>query len=383
MKKNKSMAALLLGMTALLLTGCISEEERAQAEAWRKRAEENAITYIKEKYGFNATVIESKSQRVSDLFAPHFTSETLVTMEYDGEQFKVLSFGEDEYMDEATDNYQKDEITAAYKEEVTKLFGVEPDDFALEGGANGDAPSYNDEEFYDMFFREYYDGTNLEEVMLEHIVNAVAEYVGDLDLETLYEQNKTPLFEDKNNELAFVLYDSRENMELSEIKPNDAHRVVVYENAMYVKRALVRLQDEVIPIQMSVGECDGFYYMNPYADVSEYRITEREEIYDVSDFKGHGFANPAFSEDTAYYFEGDTEVKLYLYVPKEKYEQISRGESEKKPVVVSKCYDGETGKESYKIWHGKEIPGYEVFYYYNANADDLSFRFMYDAKESD
>lgn len=57
-------------------------------------------------------------------------------MECKGEQFCVLSFGQDEFMDEATDNYQKEELLAAVEGEVTSLFGVKPDFLDVRGGDN-------------------------------------------------------------------------------------------------------------------------------------------------------------------------------------------------------------------------------------------------------
>ena len=192
-----------------MLTGCESEEERKQAELWRAQAEKNAVTYIEEKYGFEAQVLDSESQKVSDLLFTKKTSKTLVKMEYKGNQFCVLSFGKDEYMDEATDNYQKEELLAAVEDEITSLFGVKPDFLDVRGGDNQFDTDVNSEEFCDMFFRTYYDGTNLEAVLTEEVFYCLAEYIGDIDLDNLYEQNKTSLFEHNFAHLCFVTYDNR------------------------------------------------------------------------------------------------------------------------------------------------------------------------------
>ena len=267
MKKNKSMAGFLLGMTALLLTGCISEEERAQAEAWRKQAEKNAVEYIEEKYGFEAKVLESETQKRSDLFGAKLTSTALVTMEYDGKQFKVLSDGIDEYKDEASDNYQKEELVAALKEEVTALFGVKPDSFDVMGGDNEDSADVNDEAFFDMFYHIYYDGTNLEEVLTSEPLYCLAEYVGDVDLDGLYEQNKTALFEHRFVHAGFVTYDSKEDMDLSAIRTNGNFENSIYMNALYVKDALLFEKEEAQSFDLYIGQCEDFYYLNANADV--------------------------------------------------------------------------------------------------------------------
>ena len=177
MNKTKRNISLLLLAFSLLLTGCISEEDRQQAAKWREQAEKNAVEYVKDKYGFDAQVLSSETQKVEGLFSATLTSKTLVKLEYEGKEFGVLSYGEDEYMDKASDNYQKDIIVESYKEEVCKLFEVEPDNFEVVGGENFSSQSVNGDEFYDMYFHEYFDGENLEEVLMEYQLYCLAEYV--------------------------------------------------------------------------------------------------------------------------------------------------------------------------------------------------------------
>ena len=365
-----------------MLTGCESEEERKQAELWRAQAEKNAVTYIEEKYGFKAQVIDSESQKTSGMFSVKKTSKTLVTMEYEGKQFCVLSFGQDEYKDEATDNYQKEELLAAVEGEVTSLFGVKPDSLDVRGGDNQSSTVENSEAFCDMFFRTYYDGTNLEEVLTEEVFYCLAEYIGDIDLDNLYEQNKTSLFQHRYAYLCFVTYDNSENMELSAIDIKDDFESEIYKYALYVKDALVVDKGEMIPIDMSIGQCDGFYYLNVGADTSQYTITKDAEIYDANDWNGHGFRNAAFVSDSAYYLEGDTEYKLYIYIPEEVYIRIISGIDDENVVVSSRFLSEKSGDSSYKIWFNEdEIPGYVVLDTTSADAEDFSFRFMYDLEE--
>ena len=382
MKKRITKTCLLLTSVLGLLTGCISEEERAQAEAWRKQAEKNAVTYIQEKYGFEAQVVDSETQEVGDLFGSRLTSKTLVTMEHEGKQFNVLLDGEEEYMDEAADNYQKAELVNAVKEEVTALFGIEPDFFDVSGGKNEQAAIGNGEAFFDMFYSTYYDGTNLEEVLTEEILYCCAEYVGDIDLEELYEKNKISLFEDEYVHSAFVTYDSRENMEKSVVHSKVKMDTAIHKHAIYIKEALFVEQGEASKEKFTVGQCDGFYYMCVGADTSQYSISESAELYDADDWNGHGFANAVFATDKAYYLEGDAENYLYIYVPKEIYAQIPTGEFEEKIVVSSRFVLRNSEEISYNIWFSKdEIPGYFVFHTAYADSDDFSFRFMYDAEE--
>lgn len=384
MKRRIVKSCLWLMSVLCLLTGCISEEERAQAEAWRKQAEKNAVVYIEEKYGFEAEVVDSQTQAVGELFGKRLTSMTLVTMEHEGKQFRVLCDGEDDYMDEAADNYQKTELVSAVKEEVTAVFGAEPDFFDVSGGKNEYADIDNSEEFFDMYYSTYYDGTNLEEVLTEEILYCCAEFVGDMDLEQLYEQNKTPLFENEYAHSAFVTYDNMENMENSVIHSKVKMDTAIHNYAIYIKDALFVEQGESSKEKFSVGQCDDFYYMCVGADTSQYSISEGAELYHADDWNGHGFANAVFATDKAYYLEGDAENSLYIYIPEETYAQIPTGEFEENIVVSSRFITEKTGEIAYNIWFSKEeIPGYVVFHTAYADSDDFSFRFMYDAEESE
>ncbi len=382
MKKSRVVAC-FLGIF-IFLTGCISEEERAQAESWRKQAEKNAVVYIQEKYGFEAQVTDSETQAVGDLFGKRLTSTTLVTMEHEGKQFRVLCNGEGEFMDSAADNYQKAELVAAVEEEVSAVFGAEPDFFDVSGGKNEYADIHNSEEFFDMYYSTYYDGTNLEEVLTEEILYCCAEFVGDMDLEQIYEQNKTPLFENEFVHSAFVTYDSRENMEKSEVHSRVKMDTAIHNHAIYIKDALFVEQGEASKEKFSIGQCDDFYYMCVGADTSQYRISEGAELFEADEWNGHGFANAVFATDKAYYLEGDAENFLYIYVPEEKYVQIPTGDFEEKIVVSSRFISENSKAVSYDIWSSRdEIPGYVVFHTAYADSDDFSFRFMYDAEESE
>ncbi len=384
MKKSRSVLIIWMMLILLVFTGCISEEERAQAESWRKQAEKNAVVYVQEKYGFEAQVTDSETQAVGELFGKRLTSMTLVTMEHEGKQFRVLCDGEEEFMDDAADNYQKAELVAAVEEEVSAVFGAEPDFFDVSGGKNEYADIHNSEEFFDMYYSTYYDGTNLEEVLTEEILYCCAEFVGDMDLEQMYEQNKTPLFENEYVHSAFVTYDSRENMEKAEIHSKVKMDTAIHNHAIYIKDALFVEQGEASKEKFSIGQCDDFYYMCVGADTSQYRISEGAELFEADEWNGHGFANAVFATDKAYYLEGDAENFLYIYVPEEKYVQIPTGDFEEKIVVSSRFISENSKAVSYDIWSSRdEIPGYVVFHTAYADSDDFSFRFMYDAKESE
>ena len=382
MKKRFWSICLILITSVWLLTGCISAEERAQAEEWRKQGEKNAVTYVKQKYGFEAEVVSSDTQKVSDLFGARLTSKSLVTMEYDGKEFGVLIEAEQSRMDEAADNYQKEEVEEAFTKEVTKLLGTSPDRINMKGGDNVDGWGKNGDAFYNMYFHEYYDGENLEELICEYRFYCVAETLKDIDLDSLWEKNENPMFESKSVNLLLVTYDSEEDMEKCNIHPLDNLKTSVYEHGMFVSDALFKDTNKVITFDFEIKQCGDFYYLNVEADPSRYSIREDSELYEASEWNGHGFNNATAISDTAYYLEGDTEYTLYIYYPKEKFAAIPSGEHEERVVLTSRRISNETGKESYDIFsHTSEVPDYEVFWDYHVDSDNYSFRLMYNAQE--
>lgn len=380
-KKLFSIRLLLLG-TILLLTGCVSAEEKEQTKAWRKQAERNAIEYIQDKYGFEPEILESKTQNASGLFASTPTPQTLVTMEYHGKEFSALVQGDDDYMDRATDNFQKEEIIEATSDAIISLFNIAPDNLKVLGGDNAYDSFINGDEFYDMFFHEYYDGNNLEKVIMQDQFFFVAEYIDDIDFVSLFEENKISLFEHKNVYGLFVCYDNKQDMKKADIVPSDNNHGNLYENAMFIKSAF-EIDGQNASLQtISIGQCDDFYYLNVGTDASQYNITMDAEQYDSSEWNGHGFKNATAVSDNAYYLEGNLSDKLYIYYPKDKYEQLCDDNDGNHLVIASHSLSGKSGKDSYSIWDMEDsVDDYLVFWTHNADADNYSFRFLYDLDE--
>ena len=389
-KTKRQMIVLMCAMlSAFLLTGCVSKEEKQQAAAWRAQAEKNAVVYIEDKYGFEAEVIDSETQKVSGLLSATYISTTLVKMEYEGEEFSVLVDGEGEFMDDAADNYQKDEIRDAFANRVCRFLHVQPDRLRMSMGDNKDAQWNNSDEFYDYFFHTYYDGDNLEDVIMEYPVVCIAEIVGDTDLDEAYEENEDSLFENEHLCMLTVTYDSESDMKKTSTKDleymeDDDMEDYVYENAMYVKDALLlKYNGEAVPFNISIGQCEDFYYMCVDTDVSEYEIVADEDTIDADMWNGRGSLDAASVDDTAYYIEGDCGYHLYIYYPKDKFPELPE-QYDDIPIRIATCNDTKDGEKSYGYAFsadslGKNEPEeYEVFWLYHADAEDASFRFQYD-----
>ena len=83
--QKKGLITGLLLLTVFVLAGCYSPEEKALEKKYKKQAKVNAVNYIKDKYGFSATVKSASVQPGGNDFGivdPHPTRLVFVTMEY-------------------------------------------------------------------------------------------------------------------------------------------------------------------------------------------------------------------------------------------------------------------------------------------------------------
>jgi len=159
MKKQlmlKGLQLLTLFLMTCLLTGC--------GNVGSIGAKSRAKEYIKDKYGIEAKVSSSRKETVSGLFKMDSTGRTLVELKADDKIFYVL-VGSTE-LEPCYDNYQAEEITNAFADEVIACIGKEPDICKLIYDNNTDEDRYYDG-LYDNLFHTYYDGDNLYEVLSE------------------------------------------------------------------------------------------------------------------------------------------------------------------------------------------------------------------------
>lgn len=70
MKKHKQFLLLCAAFCMILfLTGCDSMEDRVNISKWQAQASKNALSYLEEKYEFQAKVKKCKCARATGLFA--------------------------------------------------------------------------------------------------------------------------------------------------------------------------------------------------------------------------------------------------------------------------------------------------------------------------
>ena len=166
-------------LAVLCITGCESKEERAQRKENEKQAAEQAVQYIYEKYGFTPEVLSSNSDYLGGMFGNRYCQTYFIKMVYEEKEFLVFIDGE-----EARDSYQHEEIYQALRTEVNdRIPGVI--ELRLEGHQffhRAVATNYKD-----CLCSEYFDGTNLFEVLNDCRGEFEAYYVhGDFSDESLF-----------------------------------------------------------------------------------------------------------------------------------------------------------------------------------------------------
>ena len=166
-------------LAVLCITGCESKEERAQRKENEKQAAEQAVQYIYEKYGFTPEVLSSNSDYLGGMFGNRYCQTYFIKMVYEEKEFLVFIDGE-----EARDSYQHEEIYQALRTEINdRIPGAI--ELRLEGHQffhRAVATNYKD-----CLCSEYFDGTNLIEVLNDCRGRFRAYYVhGDFSDESLF-----------------------------------------------------------------------------------------------------------------------------------------------------------------------------------------------------
>ena len=203
---------ILLFLSAIMsvtLTGCgYSEEEKAQMQEYENQASENAVSYISEKYGFQADILDAECETVDVVavpdFSPSATGVVRVRMEYDGHEFLVKIAG-DEVTTDGSDTYQLEQIQQAILEKMNALTGFSVREMHVAYGRYWNpVMDLSDSGLV----HTYYDGSNLSEVLSEKGCRMVCSGVG-VDLSMIDVEELKELVGDR--EVLFVSYRSEDD----------------------------------------------------------------------------------------------------------------------------------------------------------------------------
>ena len=208
----KKLVATCVMLGLIFLTGCgYSAEEKAQRRAYEKQAKENAVEYVKQKYGFEpigkSAYCKNASSGPIPNISPNPSGDVYVTLQYDKTVFSVYIAGDEETTD-GIDNYQLSEVTEAVEDYLKTLTDSSAEEISLCYGAflsNSITRDGNG------MVETYFDGTNLKEVLTENKLRIALSYI-DADLsEVNTEEMKQTLGEGAYLLMSYRSLDDYEN----------------------------------------------------------------------------------------------------------------------------------------------------------------------------
>ncbi len=378
-KKHTNLVWMVLFM-CICLTGCMRDEENEQdATEWREQAEELAVTYIEEKYGFTPEVVDSKSNNNDSVVPPSkYIPQTIVTLEYKDETFIVVADGSKSTTEKVIDNYQAEEIRYAFQEYLSEYFQVPVYDIYLEAGRSVTIPGKEFNMQYN-FFHEYYDGTNLEELLTQHAIRAYVKIVDNVSLDEFTSLTEDSVVFHPKTELLITTHESEaaaDNCILGTYFDK-----TIYTHAMYILDAMDIRKGEITEYELSIGQYGDIYYSVPGMNISEYSIVMDEDNVPMSAWE-HSSYTYEKTGDTAYFVLGTftkTSQKLYIYYPQDSFPD--------KPDDVTgyrigvSYLENQYNNNRYERHEGVACGEYQAYDISLKNKDNLSFRLLFETEQ--
>ncbi len=334
-KVGKIITGSILLTLLLTLSACgYTAEEQREMKQYRKTAEQNAVSYIEEKYGFTSEVLGSECEVIKVEFslniAPEPTGDVYVEL-YDEEKdksFWVYTTGE-EASRECWDNYQYEEIEAAVEAQMDVLLGIEAEHTSLEYGKFcEDGKRVSDVEGGSRRYglvQEFFDGNNLAQVLGSADYNQmVVCIVCEKKIPELLEEGSMIQAFGNNVDCLFINYRNTQACEyvhkdgceayFPQYKLSDS----VENRCFYVKEQYSvyssRNEEE---IHTEYGEYilkqfEDFYYVPIGGTYCEF-VSADKEMKEASLWNRSGFRNAQRIYD-AYQIDSDAE-HVYLFIP--------------------------------------------------------------------
>lgn len=369
-KKHRLLLLLCTTICVMLfLTGCDSMEDKLNCRKWQAQASQNALSYIKEKYGFQAKVKKCRCARTAGLFGSSPYSYCLVTMKYDDREFYVWIDGDFENTD-GIDNYQAQEISEALEEEITNCIGEKPAYFQL---MQLQCPLYGSlNDACDNMFHAYYDGTNLYEVLSEDDIECAIFFDNGRDVSQDSLDQITEHM-DFSGSMGYALFEEISfvsNKGMQTAKENVISDLRCYSGSLGIDDerifidntlSITYLEDETLreTSRIITKQVDDIIYSYEEAEHTDWEIQKSEQELDITTFHGHGFLEPRAISDsykiTSQTKESDINVQISIYFPKE---IIPEKELEK--VQIGYMFTDEEGEVYRKVNFIRELGDYYV-----------------------
>ncbi len=311
---KRNILLIIISIFLFSLTGCTySYDELREMKIHEKQGKANALNYIKEKYGFDAKVVEVDCDKVASFvfdFTPISTGEVFVTMEHEGKNFYVFISGEEETTD-GTDNYQYEEISAALQQKLYDITGLQIEELRLRYGKLHSMKNNRNG-----LINTYFNGENLSEVMEESYTDVVVSYINQdiamIDSTKVIEQTGISSY-------LFVDYDSKEHYDtIANPWYNIAGSPIengIGENMLYINGYL-----NATGIDDTYRECkktiiDDIILITEYPE-EEVFIEKTRGMCDASNWNGRGLMNARQIFDSYALETNSKQVEIYIPVDK-------------------------------------------------------------------
>ncbi len=300
-----------------ILTGCVSDEQRAENARNLRTAEINAANYVYEKYGFKPTIMDSEIETSIGLFGASFSSHAYIMMKYDGIDFVVYIDGASHNLN-GTDNFQAEEISQAVKERIEETVGCEVDSINLSN-------HYYNFDFGDpdnrlLLYNTYFHATNLDELTAEEPFECVASFFGDKDISAFDESACQELFDNNTARIYSYIKDSPSESWYSREEELRGNWTYEEEYAIYLNEAIEYShyggKSVYEAFKPEVTSFDGVTYMNR----DNIPFTVKKTVpHNARRWGGHGVSSDAVIISDAYSIShsGEKTEDIWIYIDRD------------------------------------------------------------------
>lgn len=279
-------------------------------------AENKAIAYIQDKYGFTpeitgfAAEYEAPYEIITGLIGRASTSQVFVKANYNGRDFMINV--DTKYSVDSTDTYQEKEIEKALKDYFAQYYTVEPEAYDIEYWSI--EHKYNPN-IYGNFTNYYFDENNIEE-FLKNEYPIVRYYYVNVD-------NIEEMYTGENNSFNLYYINCRNKSDIKQLRNRLKNEYRFYredtgENAIYFSQIYCNSSGKSTLTDYNLEEYDEikYYRYNQEDDVTinAYKIPydHLEDMYDYNSYDEYTPISYSYAIET----DNKAKDKVVLYIPK-------------------------------------------------------------------
>jgi len=327
MKKKMIFSFICISFVLVLLTGCgYSKEEKQYMKKLESQAKENAINYIKNKYGFIPNVISTDVEKedtgpVPD-FTPDPTGNIYVYLSYKDKKFEVYISGEEQSID-GIDNYQYDEITSATIKYISEKTNLNSYSNSINYGNQYSDKNHNG------LIKDLFTNDNLEQIIENNHFKILLEYIGASNLEYI---KTNQIFDNlQKTRIILVNYNSLESYNKASTHSYNIRGTLdegyLRNNLMNIESAYIIETGKTYYYDLDAQQFDDIYYYD--RDIEQNFNNNVSLSYttigDVSNWVGRGAFKNVRQISDAYLVNGIGQDYKYIliYIPLEKFKNFN------------------------------------------------------------